>query len=106
MFNFFKNIKKRINNVIKKRNRIYISLDIEYSDKLIKKERKIAWDGIFDSEKKNLICPICLDNNNLDVVIENCQHWYHKECIYNWLKESNSCPLCRVTIDKNNIKKN
>ena len=55
---------------------------------------------VFLIQKKNLICPICLDDNNLDISIDKCKHWYHKECIYNWLKESNSCPLCREKLIK------
>ena len=40
MFKFLINIKKRINNIIKKRNRIYITLDDEYNEKLLKKKEK------------------------------------------------------------------
>ena len=55
-----------------------------------------------DEEKKK--CLICLDNfkNNDDSIILPCIHIFHAECIKKWLKNKNSCPICKSKIDNNN----
>jgi hypothetical protein len=43
-------------------------------------------------------CSICLEEFNLNNKIINlkCKHFFHYNCIYNWLsKESTKCPTCR-----------
>ncbi|KAI1184137.1 hypothetical protein F5B17DRAFT_413133 [Nemania serpens] len=46
-------------------------------------------------------CTICID----EVVVEDevlvlpCRHWFHEECASLWLKQHNSCPVCRAAID-------
>jgi hypothetical protein len=30
-----------------------------------------------------------------------CNHWFHEECVTLWLKEHNTCPICRTPIEKN-----
>ncbi|TDL20360.1 hypothetical protein BD410DRAFT_725966, partial [Rickenella mellea] len=43
-------------------------------------------------------CPICLDDyKSLDPVlkVESCSHWFHKECLEQWLHSANTCPVCR-----------
>ncbi|KAG8719615.1 hypothetical protein FRC08_002425 [Ceratobasidium sp. 394] len=47
-------------------------------------------------------CPICLDDyEQEDVValIKGCSHWFHKECIQQWLGNSRTCPVCRGQVD-------
>jgi len=39
-------------------------------------------------------CSICL-NGNLDCSIDSCKHKFHYNCIKEWSKTSNTCPLCR-----------
>jgi len=31
-----------------------------------------------------------------------CKHWFHEDCVVLWLKEHNTCPICRTPIEKNN----
>ena len=41
-------------------------------------------------------CSICLKNiyeNDFEKTL--CKHYFHKECIENWLVSKNTCPLCR-----------
>jgi hypothetical protein len=60
----------------------------------------------FDKNDIDDLCAICMssnennnDNNNENnIVITNCQHKFHKECLVNWNTINNSCPLCRATI--------
>jgi len=41
-------------------------------------------------------CSICLEqfSKNRPVTL-SCGHIYHKNCIKNWLKNNDACPLCR-----------
>ncbi len=76
-------------------------------------------DNIIDTDT----CAICLSvviKTNKDTVMLECNHFYHKNCIDNWLTIKNSCPLCiqittytpqkekdnnhtKITIDNNRI---
>jgi hypothetical protein len=43
-------------------------------------------------------CNICLDEFVLEqnVILLNCKHFFHNECIKNWLtNQSTKCPICR-----------
>lgn len=46
-----------------------------------------------------LDCPICIERFNIEkdniVKLEHCNHYYHKDCIIEWLKIKINCPLCR-----------
>ena len=41
-------------------------------------------------------CVICLENmiNGDEIILTECFHMYHKNCIGDWLKISNICPIC------------
>ncbi|KAI4385105.1 hypothetical protein MLD38_003166 [Melastoma candidum] len=44
-------------------------------------------------------CVICLaefEDGEVCQVLANCQHVYHRECIYEWMSRSSCCPICRV----------
>lgn len=48
-------------------------------------------------------CTICLEKyKNSDIILEfNCgQHFFHKECLKNWIKKSEYCPLCKYDLLK------
>lgn len=51
----------------------------------------------------NLIkeCSICLSEMKINekLVILSCKHYFHKECITEWLKKSRTCPECRINLD-------
>ncbi|KAG9122782.1 hypothetical protein FRC07_000686 [Ceratobasidium sp. 392] len=47
-------------------------------------------------------CPICLDDygqEDIVALIKGCSHWFHKECITQWLGNSRTCPVCRGQVD-------
>lgn len=42
-------------------------------------------------------CPICLEDITDDTIrITSCQHNFHNECLTQWTRTNNSCPLCRT----------
>ena len=51
----------------------------------------------YDSRKEEE-CPICLNSfKRIDIikVFNKCEHIYHKNCLLDWLKRSNICPICK-----------
>ena len=42
-------------------------------------------------------CAICLDKieNNKNIILLNCDHYFHKNCLDNWFVKSKTCPICR-----------
>ncbi|KDO27587.1 hypothetical protein SPRG_06855 [Saprolegnia parasitica CBS 223.65] len=47
-------------------------------------------------------CAICLGGYSFDdemVALLPCTHAFHKDCVFTWLYECSSCPLCRVKMD-------
>jgi hypothetical protein len=52
-------------------------------------------------------CSICLENIENQVSKTKCNHFFHKNCIFEWINNNkNTCPLCRKNILKclNNCK--
>ncbi|XP_022849097.1 RING-H2 finger protein ATL33-like [Olea europaea var. sylvestris] len=51
-------------------------------------------------------CSICMDSFEIEndsdtsatVTELPCQHYFHKDCISEWLNRSNTCPLCRYQL--------
>jgi hypothetical protein len=48
-------------------------------------------------------CCICLDTYNVGETIcvaitTDCDHVFHQDCIFEWLKDRDCCPLCRITL--------
>ncbi|KAK8002242.1 ankyrin repeat-containing domain protein [Apiospora arundinis] len=46
-------------------------------------------------------CTVCIDDVGLgdEVVVLPCKHWFHDGCVGLWLKEHNTCPICRASLD-------
>ena len=50
---------------------------------------------------KKYTCPVCLDP--LKRITKNhiflpCNHCFHKDCNFKWLKENNTCPICKYDV--------
>ena len=43
------------------------------------------------------ICTICLEEEP-NMVLDTCNHTFHKACIDQWLERSILCPLCRTPV--------
>ena len=45
-------------------------------------------------------CPVCKDEFTIseECLLMPCEHHFHKDCLIPWLKERNSCPVCRFEL--------
>ncbi|CAK7349841.1 unnamed protein product [Dovyalis caffra] len=46
-------------------------------------------------------CVVCLDDFSASVELTKlpCSHVFHEKCIFRWLQDSKSCPLCRTDVE-------
>ncbi len=54
----------------------------------------------YDNNFYDKECTICLEGfveNELLYKLK-CHHYYHKNCIDDWLSKKNTCPLCRLNL--------
>ncbi|KAL2760331.1 hypothetical protein ACRALDRAFT_1053905 [Sodiomyces alcalophilus JCM 7366] len=53
-------------------------------------------------------CTICIDQLKIgeEVLFLPCKHWFHETCVVMWLKEHNTCPICRAPIEESNNNNN
>tara|TARA_Y100001970_G_C13888374_1_gene677385 strand:+ start:471 stop:767 length:297 start_codon:yes stop_codon:yes gene_type:complete len=58
-----------------------------------------------DSSKNYDECVICLEDLKNNVVVLDCNHKYHYDCIQSWYLKKNvlKCPLCRCESEIVNI---
>jgi SNF2 family DNA or RNA helicase len=49
------------------------------------------------------VCTICYDTLNDPVMEPSCQNVFCGSCLLSWLSNRNSCPLCRVSVDKSKL---
>ena len=56
-----------------------------------------------DPEKRN--CVICLEDfkNGDNATVLPCIHIFHTECVKNWLKTQNCCPICKFKLTGENL---
>ncbi len=75
-------------------NSLLDSINIFYDDKIKERMTKIK----NKDESDNGLCPIC-NENTINTMLK-CYHCFCEKCIKTWLLEkTNSCPLCRLTIN-------
>ena len=54
-------------------------------------------------------CSICLGDINLfdkEVSILNCGHFFHANCLNDWLEQQMNCPECRAIVTKDEFARN
>jgi hypothetical protein len=57
---------------------------------------------------KEEICSICIDkilNGEKVRKIKYCAHYFHSGCLTDWVKVNESCPNCKLELDKQNMEK-
>ncbi|KAJ0117892.1 hypothetical protein J7T55_014342 [Diaporthe amygdali] len=72
------------------------------SQSAIEKLEKKKLDRQMMGDSAKVECTICIDEMHLgdEVTVLPCKHWFHGECVVLWLKEHNTCPICRAPIEK------
>jgi len=65
-----------------------------------KNESKSKSEVRFITQENKLACPICQDDFDIgdEAVKLPCAHYYHHPCLVTWLKQRNTCPLCRFEL--------
>ena len=97
--NYHRNIEYLINQIMMNDNNRYGNPPASQSavDKLQKcniTENKLKELGFENS------CSVCKDEFSLneECLLMPCDHHFHKDCLVPWLKERNSCPVCRYEL--------
>ena len=44
-------------------------------------------------------CSICMEINYNQVIITDCNHEFHEKCLFEWMKNSPTCPICRNQLE-------
>lgn len=68
-----------------------------FMEKIFPKENEFITIDSSDKKIINETCPICLENDDLNFIL-NCGHGFHKDCISKWILKSDRCPLCNVSV--------
>jgi len=53
------------------------------------------------ADENNRACCICLEPNNIKDRVKRlpCAHIFHEQCILSWLRNTNTCPVCRYELE-------
>lgn len=55
--------------------------------------------GVYTKDDVNILCSICLEKidymNNIRFIQPCCGQVYHLDCIGKWVRENQSCPICK-----------
>jgi len=89
------------NQIHESLNRMDNPTDIDILNEL--PETEIGDISRLDSEKRN--CLICLENFETGdkATMLPCIHMFHSNCIQEWLKSKNTCPLCKLKLTRDNL---
>lgn len=82
-------------------NNNYKSSDYNNNKNIIKDLKVNKIDDI--SKFKEKICVICLEDfkQNDNYILLQCIHFFHDDCIKEWILNKNICPICKYKIDFN-----
>ena len=54
------------------------------------------------SPSSDFDCSICLEfldlESNVNIARTSCDHTFHLSCLSNWLKNHQTCPICRESV--------
>ncbi|GBG89871.1 hypothetical protein CBR_g49719 [Chara braunii] len=70
----------------------------EMAKECVKKARELVKAGAIG--QRCAICQGALKNAKTIAKLEECGHQYHRKCLMQWVEKQNTCPNCRVRIQK------
>jgi hypothetical protein len=72
------------------------------SEEALQKLSRRVVDQELRSQDDKFDCSVCIDEMKVgDTIITlPCKHMFHEDCVVAWLKEHNTCPVCRAPIEK------
>ncbi|KAK5112359.1 hypothetical protein LTR62_004322 [Meristemomyces frigidus] len=54
------------------------------------------------AEDGTVSCPVCLEDvpvgEQVTSLVPSCAHWFHGQCVSEWLANNNTCPMCRTIV--------
>lgn len=58
------------------------------------------------NKNDNSPCTICLSDYDecQNLIVLDCQHYFHEKCIKSWLKKQTTCPVCRCSVRGPDVK--
>ena len=71
--------------------RSYVRLEINVTGKDIVNVTVVPENG-------NQQCVICLEDIDVDETELPCGHVFHNQCLFEWLAQQDTCPICRATL--------
>lgn len=95
IYDIFRLLKIYFSNINYNCNFLYICKKKEYPEILENGEQTISKTPSKKQIESPRKCAICIENVKLDKITTNCRHTYCRECIQNWIKVKNICPLCK-----------
>ena len=98
---------KRFGKCVRTSSDLKISCNYYCEEKIVSQKYKNIKESDNSLKSNCETCSICFNNfcdNNLITKFPKCGHIFHSECIFTWLKDNESCPICRDTnLFKENI---
>ncbi|XP_010533061.1 PREDICTED: RING-H2 finger protein ATL80-like [Tarenaya hassleriana] len=74
----------------------------EYLLQRLSEERAVDEKRFKEMGLESETCSICLQDflgsSDMDLTQMPCSHVFHSDCVFEWLRKRNSCPLCRREI--------
>lgn len=70
---------------------------IPASDAAISRCSKVRFEELTND---NSVCPVCTEHfsETSDIIKLPCNHVFDRQCVVDWLRQKNSCPVCRSQI--------
>lgn len=93
-------MKLKYEQYVRRGNEYYIQY---YKERLEALETKMVNLNCDFEERLKGECNICMDKVEKPILMPCCQNIFCGGCILEWLKNRNTCPLCRATTDISNI---
>ena len=66
-----------------------------------RKSRSVSWSNMYKQRifSATALSGIGKHKKQRVVQMRNCSHSYHSDCIKQWMKSNNSCPLCKTRVN-------